>query len=264
MIDAFHWGIIPVLLQLGPLQIRWYGLCFAFAFLAGYQVVAWMFRRENKPEEDLDRLFITMFLGTVIGARLGHCLFYEPDYFLSNPLEILKIWRGGLSSHGATTGIIIALYLYSRKRPEQPYMWVLSRISMVCALGGCFVRIGNFFNSEIVGKPSNLPWAVVFTRLDRIPRHPAMLYESLSYLILFFILTYVYLRTNPLKNPKLIFGLCFIIMFSSRFFIEFTKEPQEDFERSLPLDMGQLLSIPMVALGLYLLIKYFRENRKVA
>ena len=253
MPNAFYWDIDPIAFGLGPLQVRWYGLCFALAFLAGYKIVVDIFKREDKPAADLDHLFIAMFFGTVIGARLGHCLFYEPGYYLSHPVEILKVWRGGLASHGAVIGILLSLYWYTRKRPEESYLWVLSRMTLPVALGGAFIRLGNFFNSEIIGKSTDVWWAVIFTRIDMLPRHPSQLYEAIAYVIIFAALLALYRRTNPKKNVKLLLGFYFAAVFLCRFFIEFTKEPQVDFERSLALDMGQLLSIPLICFGLVLL-----------
>jgi phosphatidylglycerol---prolipoprotein diacylglyceryl transferase len=258
MNDAFHWGIAPEAFQLGQFQIRWYGLCFALAFVVGYQIIAWIYRREKKPAADLDSLFISMFLGTLLGARLGHCLFYEPEYYLTHPVEMLKVWHGGLASHGAVIGILIAVYVYSRKHKDQPCLWVLSRMTLACALGGAFIRLGNFFNSEIVGKPTDFFSAVIFTRIDHLPRHPAQLYESVSYVVIFALLMFFYRRSSTETNSKLLLGFYFASVFLIRFLIEFVKEPQVEFERMLPLDLGQLLSIPFIALGLVLLWQWWK------
>ena len=195
--NFFHWATDPIAFSFGPVQVRWYGICFAMAFVVGYQLMDWIFRKEGKPQEDLESMFTYMFVATLIGARLGHCLFYEPGYYLSHPLDILKFWHGGLASHGAAIAILVGLYLYAKKRDNQPYIWVLARMCMLVALGGFFIRTGNFFNSEIIGKPSSLPWAVVFTRLDSIPRHPSQLYEAFSYLLIFIGLIQLYRREGP-------------------------------------------------------------------
>ncbi|HQH26787.1 MAG TPA: prolipoprotein diacylglyceryl transferase [Oligoflexia bacterium] len=260
--QPFYWGVTAEAFSLGPLHIRWYGLLFAFAFLAGYRIVAWVFARENKPSVDLDPLFITMFLGTVLGARLGHCLLYEPGFYLSHPLEILKIWQGGLASHGAGIGMFIALYLYARRRNNQPYLWLLSRMTIVVALGGALIRLGNFFNSEIIGKPTDIWWAVVFAHIDSLPRHPAQLYESLAYLAVFIVLVYLYRRTNPRTNQSLLLGFFLSTVFIMRFLIEFLKEPQVEFERRMMLDLGQILSLPLIFLGLLFLYQWGRNFRK--
>src|SRR5262249_49124455 len=157
-------------------------------FVLGYLIVRWQFRIEGKPESDLDHLLIYLVLGTIIGARLGHCLLYEPRFYLSHPLQILRIWEGGLASHGGATGVLIALYLYCRRRPNQPFLWLLDRVVVPTALGASLIRLGNLFNSEILGVPTQVPWAFVFVRVSSEPLHPAQLYESLSYLLVFFVL----------------------------------------------------------------------------
>jgi prolipoprotein diacylglyceryl transferase len=168
------WDADPIMLDLGFVSIRWYGFLFSLGFLAGYAQMKRIYIREMKPLEDFDRLLVIMLVSTIVGARLGHCLFYEPAYYLSHPLEILRIWRGGLASHGGAIGILIGLYIFTRMRPSQPYPWLLDRIAIPTALAGCFIRVGNFFNSEILGEPTEVPWAVTFARIDLVPRHPAM------------------------------------------------------------------------------------------
>jgi len=259
-----HWNADPELFSIGALHIRWYGLFFAIAFLCGYQIMDWVFRREDKPHSDLDPLFLYMVLGTVIGARLGHCFFYRPRFFLAHPLEILMVWRGGLASHGAAIGIITALYLFTLRHKSVTYLWILSRITLVVALSGLFIRTGNFFNAEIVGTPTDLPWGVIFMRYnppgDMTPRHPAMLYEALSYFLIFLVLLRTYIRGGKNTKPELLLGIFFTLIFTARFVIEFVKEVQESFEYSLPLHMGQLLSLPLIALGLYLLWRARRAD----
>lgn len=260
----FVWEGQPEAFTLGPLIIRWYGLLFAFSFLCGYQIMTWVYRTEKKPEIDLDRLFLHMFLGIVIGARLGHCLFYDPGYFLSHPLEILKIWRGGLASHGALIGVFLSLYLYSRSHKDQPYLWLLSRMTLVTSLGGGLIRLGNFFNSEIIGQASEVPWAIVFARIDQVPRHPSQIYESLSYILLFAALAIVYRRYKAQTDPRLLLGLYLAGTFTARFLIEFTKEVQSDFEHSLYLHLGQWLSLPLILLGFALLYQAISHKQQSA
>lgn len=185
IIAAIYWNISPEIFRLGALHIRWYGLLFALGFVLGYQIMSWIYLNEGKKQKDLEALTIAMIIGTVLGARLGHCFFYAPGYYLSNPLEILYIWEGGLASHGAAIGILIALFIYLRRRPQIKMMWVFDRVVIVIALAAFFVRLGNFFNSEIYGFPANLPWAVIFARNDNIPRHPVQLYEALAYILIF-------------------------------------------------------------------------------
>lgn len=251
----FYWNVSREIFSVGPLSIRWYGLFFAAGFLIGYQLMQGIYQKERKPVADLESLFVYMFLGTLVGARLGHCFFYQSDYYLSNPLELLKVWKGGLASHGAAIGIFLSLYLYSRRHPDQSYFWLISRIAICVPQGGALIRLGNFFNSEIIGTPSQVPWAVIFARVDNQPRHPAMLYESFAYLLTFFLLRWLYKKNGPQTRPGLLVGAFLICIFGARFAIEFYKEIQAPFEASLPLHMGQLLSIPLIILGLILLTK---------
>jgi phosphatidylglycerol:prolipoprotein diacylglycerol transferase len=171
------WNIDPVLLHLGPLELRWYGLLFAGGILAAYQVGIWSFERAGGSREETNRLLGYVIVGTVVGARLGHCLLYEPAYYLRHPLEILAVWRGGLASHGGAVGIVLAVWLFAR-RTGRDLLWLLDRVAVAAPVAAACIRVGNFFNSEIVGRPSGVPWAVVFVRLDPLPRHPAMLYEA--------------------------------------------------------------------------------------
>lgn len=251
----FVWDISPEILELGPLKLRWYGLFFVLAFWLGYRIVRGMYRREGKPEADLDTLLIYMIAGTVIGARLGHCLLYEPEIYLANPLAILKVWEGGLASHGGVAGIALSLWVYCRKRPNQPYLWLLDRMSVPAALGSCFIRLGNLFNSEILGRPSDAPWAVIFARVDKVPRHPAMVYEAIAYLLIFFLLYFLYRRKGAETKRGLLLGALLVTVFTARFFIEFLKERQVAFEEGMALDMGQILSIPVVLLGIWILLR---------
>jgi prolipoprotein diacylglyceryl transferase len=255
-----NWNVDPVLFSLGPITIKWYGLLFASAFLVGTSIMTRVYRRELKPEEDIGTLLAYMMLATVVGARLGHCLFYDPEFYFSHPLEILKVWKGGLASHGGAIGITIGLWLYSRKRQSQPFLWLLDRITIPAALGGSLIRIGNLFNSEIVGDPTSVPWAITFQRLDSIPRHPAQLYEALAYIAIFAWLSVIYRRSGAsLKNGRLI-GLFLISVFSARFVLEFVKTQQAAYTISLGLSVGQLLSIPAIGLGLWLWLHSKRQG----
>ncbi len=249
----FHWNFKPVLFELGPISIHWYGLLFALAFIIGLQIMRWIYHREQRKDSELDSLFLYILAGTIIGARLGHTLFYDPAFYLSNPLEILKIWKGGLASHGGTLGIIIAVYLYSRKPQHPSALWILDRFCMTAALGGALIRIGNFFNSEIIGTPVN--GGVVFTKFDSLPRHPVQLYESFTYLLIFIIMLTIYRKTaSTLKDGRL-FGLFLVMLFSSRFFLEFFKIRQAKFAQSMELSVGQWLSIPLILFGLWLMLR---------
>jgi len=228
---------------------------FALSFLLGSGLGSWIFKREHKPPESLDRLMLYMFLGTILGARLGEVLFYNPGYYFSNPLEVFKIWHGGLASHGAGIGLLVSLYIYSKRTPGQSYLWILDRASMAIALACSMIRVGNLFNSEIIGKPTNSSWGFVFQRIDNLPRHPTQIYESALYLMIFFILVFIYRTVDTNKSPGILIGTFFITMFSARFFVEFFKENQVNFESGWFFNMGQFLSVPMIAIGIIILIK---------
>lgn len=379
VINYIVWAADPDLFHLGSLTVRWYGLLFALGFLISQQILFRVFRQEGHKEQDVETLTIYMVIATIIGARLGHVFFYEPARYLANPIDILKIWEGGLASHGAAFGILFALFLYSnydikydfikfkgsfrkRKRPGQSYLWVVDRIVIVVALTGCLIRLGNFMNSEIVGIPTESSYGVVFARhaveaiknssqavekveaekresntpgtIDEayrpirltvyfkdagynekevkeftevnikslltdyqtirediyepagdplkydlkqqkgafvavidtygIPRHPAQLYESISSLLIFILLFYLWSRRKQNTPEGLLLGLFLVILFSLRFFYEFLKENQVDWESTIPLNMGQWLSIPLVMAGIFLLFRTRRRTREVA
>lgn len=350
LLSYIIWDSNPILFTLGSFEARWYGLLFASAFFFGQYFITKIFRGEGKPDRDVETITVYMMVATVVGARLGHCLFYEPEYYLSHPIEILKIWKGGLASHGATVGIIAAMYFYSRNRPGQSMLWILDRIVIVVALGGFFIRMGNLMNSEIVGKPTDVPWAFVFAageqagigkqvmayapegmidkveykdggadivadggeqlravdlkvhfaqgneasiaefgkntlptalkmsdlvldnyrlyasdltpkvqgqtltvRLAGVPRHPSQLYEALSTFALFLLLYTLWNKMKEKTPEGLFFGIFVVVLFSLRFFYEFYKENQVEFEDELTFNLGQLLSIPMVIIGIAVL-----------
>jgi prolipoprotein diacylglyceryl transferase len=258
----FLWNIDPVLLQLGPLQLRWYGLLFAGGILAAYAAGARSFERAGGAREEANRLLGYVVVGTVVGARLGHCLLYEPAHYLAHPLEILEVWRGGLASHGGAVGIVAAVWLYAR-RTGRDLLWLLDRVAVAAPVAAASIRVGNFFNSEIVGRPSAVPWAVVFERVDASPRHPAMLYEAAAYLAIFVVMLTLDRRVKVRERRGTLAGVLLVLVFSGRFAIEFLKEPQEAFEAALPLDLGQLLSLPAVLIGLLLLRLAWRTPRPV-
>jgi len=263
MIFSFiEWNVSPEIFHLGPISVRWYGFLFAMAFIAGYFIMSRIFEKEGKLKTDLEQLAVYMIFGTVIGARLGHCLFYNPEYYLSNPIEIIKVWEGGLASHGAAIGIIIALYLFTKKKKDFSLLWILDRVVIVVALGGSFIRLGNLFNSEIIGKAAEVPWAFIFTAVDDVPRHPAQLYESIAYFLVFLVLLFTYNKKKKELNDGLLFGLFLVLVFSFRFFIEFLKENQSPFEAAMALNMGQLLSIPFVLTGLYFIMRSLKTEKK--
>ncbi|MDH5659756.1 MAG: prolipoprotein diacylglyceryl transferase [Gammaproteobacteria bacterium] len=249
--NYFNWDASPVLFSLGNFSVGWYGVFFASGFFFGFHIMRWVYSREGKSLASLDNIFIYMVIGAVIGGRIGHCLFYDPVYYLANPLEIIQIWKGGLASHGGTVGMLIAVYVYAKQTADIRFFWILDRITLPVALGSFTIRMGNFFNSEILGIPTTVPWAVVFSRVDMLPRHPAQLYEAIIYLLLLISLILIYKKHGEKLKPGFMMGLLMIVIFGSRFFIEFIKIPQESFEPILNLNMGQWLSLPFVFMGVY-------------
>lgn len=263
MLLAFiEWSVSPEIFHLGPISVRWYGFLFAMAFVAGYFIMTWVFKKEGRPRTDLEQLSVYMIFGTVIGARLGHCLFYNPEYYLSNPIEIFKVWEGGLASHGAAIGILTAIYLFSNKKKNYPMLWTLDRVVIVVALAGTFIRLGNLFNSEIIGRQTDVSWAFIFTAVDELPRHPAQLYESIAYFIIFLILLFIYYKGIDKNKSGLLFGIFLVLVFTFRFFVEFLKENQSGFEEAMVLNMGQLLSIPFVIAGIIFITRSFKHKTK--
>ncbi len=257
------WNPSDTALSFGPFTIHWYSLCWLIGLALAYLIVQRLYREQKVKEGLFDPLFVYCFIGILVGARLGHCLFYQPDIFLSSwhhfveifiPIEFLSdgSWHftgyRGLASHGGTLGLMIALWAYVRKTGMN--LWqVLDNIAIATPVTACFIRLGNLMNSEIIGKVTDVPWAFVFERVDAMPRHPGQLYEAIAYAILFFIGWRLYRSMPQRVGTGYFFGLCLAYIFTARFFIEFTKEVQEAFEASLPLDMGQLLSLPFIVLG---------------
>ncbi|MCU7905483.1 MAG: prolipoprotein diacylglyceryl transferase [Candidatus Thiodiazotropha sp. (ex Epidulcina cf. delphinae)] len=251
--DFIIWNTDPTLIAFAGLDIRWYGALFAVAYLLGYQIMHWIYQREGRDTQHLERLSIYLMIGAIVGARLGHCLFYDPGYYLSHPLKIPAFWEGGLASHGGGLGILLALYLYKRQSGES-YLWLLDRFAIPTALAGAFIRLGNLFNSEIYGIPTTVPWAIVFERVDALPRHPAQLYEAAAYALIFITLFVLY-RSSPVRSkPGLTFGLFLVAVFSARFTIEFVKSKQAAYSTDLWMGTGQILSLPFIAAGLVLIV----------
>ena len=238
----------------------WYGILFATAILSGLEYMKWVYKKEGKEVDELERMFIYSVIGIVVGARLGHCLFYDPAFYLAHPMKIFAVWEGGLASHGGGLGVIIALWLYTKKY-KLNFLWLIDRVAIPTALFGFFVRMGNFMNSEIIGKPTEVPWAIVFSRVDSLPRHPAQLYEAISYLIIFFVLTYIYTKKKSLLNNGFLFGLFLVLIFSARFMIEFVKVKQAAYTSEISLTTGQDLSIPFLLIGAFLIVWSFRKKR---
>ena len=296
-LNYITWNLDPVALSLGPLQIRWYGILWALGFLLGYLLMSRIYKRERMPEGSLDSLLIYMLVSTVLGARLGHCLFYEPEYYLSNPLEMLKIWEGGLASHGGAIGILIGLWLYvchfnkSTKKEKTDkqritYLWILDRIVIPVCLVGALIRVGNVCNREIYGTPTSLPWGFVFLRgqeqfcgtvdqytactswatccspQDWLPCHPTGLYEAFFCLVAMALLLWMYFKRDVGdKRPGLMFGTFLVIIFGSRICIEFLKNVQVDFERNMVFDMGQWLSVPFVVIGIVMIYLSLKRSK---
>jgi len=261
LLNYIEWSVDPEIFSIGSFSIRWYGLLFASSFIFGYYIIGKIFKNDGLPVKATDQIATYMLISTVIGARLGHCLFYEPGYYLSNPVNILKVWEGGLASHGAGIGILIGLYLFSRKI-KKPYIWTMDRVFITVALAGFLIRMGNLFNSEIYGEPTNVGWAFIFVRDDNIARHPTQLYEGLSYLLIFIYLLGYYWKKAGKVAEGFLAGMFLILVFSARFIIEFYKEPQVGFEKDLALNMGQILSIPFVLVGIILLISSLQKKTK--
>lgn len=251
--DYLVWNINPVLLDLKFVQVRWYGLFFALAFLSGFYLMTKICEKERK-DLNLDSLLIYIVFGTIIGARLGHCLFYEPLYYLSNPVKILAVWEGGLASHGGGIGVLTALYLFVRKNNES-FLWLVDRLSIPIALAGVFIRTGNFFNSEITGIKTSVPWAVVFIRNDSIPRHPVQVYEAFSYFIIFLVLLFLYKINGKNIKKGSLFGFFLVMIFCARVFLEFFKSVQSSYDLDFFLSTGQILSIPFIFAGLFLIFR---------
>jgi len=256
------WDVNPILISLGGLNVHWYGFLFAMGFIVGLKITEAIFKAENRNIDDIDKGLIYVMIGTVVGARLGHCLFYDPAYYLSNPLEILMIQKGGLASHGGAMGVLLGLYLFA-KAQKYSYLWLLDRIVIPTALVGAFIRIGNLFNSEIIGDTTTVPWAIIFARVDTLPRHPTQLYEALAYVVIFAILFTLYKKYAVQLKAGVMFGLYMVLTFSTRFAIEFVKTQQENYTLDLPLNTGQLLSIPFIILGLYMIFVYKKSSGTV-
>ena len=266
---VINWNPDPELFRILGFPIRYYGLLWVAGLVLAYFVVRYQYRDKKIPEALFDPLFLYCFLGVLIGARLGHCLFYEPEYYLQNwntfiemILPIRKIenvgWKlvgySGLASHGGVLGMLIGFWFYCRKT-KLKYIDVLDMIAVAAPLTSFFIRMANLMNSEIIGKATDVPWAFVFHRIDEVPRHPAQLYEALAYLLLFFVMVILYKKFSKKLKQGFFFGLCLAYIFTFRFFIEFLKENQVDFEAGMTLNMGQWLSVPLIIIGFYFMLR---------
>ena len=255
-VEAFH---------LFGFSVRWYSLCWLIGLVLAYFIVQRLYKQQKIKDELFDPLFLYCFFGILLGARLGHCLFYQPEYYLTSwqhfiemivPIHYLPAggWKfvgyEGLASHGGTIGLIVALYLYYRR--TRLNLWqVLDNIAIATPITACFIRLGNLMNSEIIGKVTDVPWAFIFERVDKMPRHPGQLYEAIAYFVFFFVGLSLYRKHPQRVGTGFFFGLCLTLIFTFRFFIEYTKDIQVDFESGMPLNMGQILSLPFIAIGIY-------------
>ena len=267
---SVHWHVNPILFHIGSLEIRWYGLLFVSGFVIGWYLFQWFLRREGVDKKLMDPLLYSLLIATIVGARLGHCIFYQPDYYFGSWQgfwEIFMPWKGGLASHGGAIALLLAMWWFANrygKKNDFDYLWVMDRLCITVAFAGCMIRLGNLFNSEIYGDVTTLPWGFIFDlRGETEPKHPTQLYEAFSYLILGLVMVWIYKNKLDKVHRGFFFGFFLVGCFGSRFLIEFIKEPQVDFERTMLLDMGQLLSIPFILAGIALLI-YSAKAKKPA
>jgi prolipoprotein diacylglyceryl transferase len=256
-----HWNVDPAILRIGGFELRWYSLLFVAGFVLGWFIFQGFFRREKISEKLLDPLLYTLLICTIVGARLGHCLFYQPDYYLGSWAgfwEIFMPWKGGLASHGGTIALLLGMWWFARRygrKEDFDFVWILDHLAIAVAFAAFFIRLGNLFNSEIYGGPTDLPWGFVYERNgETVPKHPTQLYEGLTYLLLGFVLYALYhWRLDKMYRGSFV-GIFLVVCFGGRFLIEFVKNPQVEFEESMLLNMGQLLSIPFVLLGIGFLV----------
>lgn len=279
MLDFITWNVDPELFSIGKLTVRWYGLLWALGIWFALLIEQKLYKNEKLPEEWSDKLFIYMVIGVIVGARLGHCFFYEwhllpqpveflgmtfryGNPYLTHPWKLLYIWQGGLSSHGGALGLMIAAYFLNKNVFKKGYIWIFDRLVIgVCICGAC-IRLGNLMNSEIYGNPTTMPWGFLFVRNgETLPCHPTQIYEMLYCLITFGIVWWMYWKKQAYKTNGLIFGVFLLCVFGTRFLLEFIKLDQEPFESNMFLNMGQWLSVPFIVWGIWLLIRAARQKR---
>lgn len=271
MLSDITWTADPAIFTIGSKEIRWYSLMFIIGFGIGYKIVERMWRRESINPKWIDPLLYYTLIGTVVGARFGHCLFYDPGYYLSHPIEILKVWEGGLASHGGVLGIIVAIYFYSKHVSRQSMLWTFDKLVVPTGLVAALIRIGNLMNHEVYGHPTDLPWGFRFIEnlhawrqgaepIFSAPSHPTQIYEAVCYLLTFVLCMWLYFKKEAWKKEGLIFGIFMICIFTARFFIEFLKNNQEDFEAAMPINMGQCLSIPFIVMGIYFVVRAWKRS----
>ncbi len=273
VLEYINWNVDPEIINVFGISIRYYGLLFVSGLILCIYILGWIYKRENIPFEHLEKLSIYGMIGILAGARLGHCLFYEPSYYLSHPLEMILpvtfspdgikfIGYQGLASHGGVLGLLIALYFYSRKT-KHSMIDTIDLIAVVAGLSFGFIRLGNFMNSEIIGIPTTKPWGVIFERVNNVPRHPAQLYEAIAYFIIFAIMMILYIKMRDRLKNGFFFGLATVLFFTARFIIEFLKENQVGFEDGMTLNMGQILSLPYIVVGIGFIIYGIIKTRKL-
>lgn len=277
MLMYITWDVNPELFSLFGREIRWYGLLWVIGLIVAVYIVQLIFDKEKLPQKWFDSLFVYMMLGIILGARLGHCLFYEPAYYLANPIEILKIWEGGLASHGGVIGIIIAVWLYSKKVTKKSMLWTFDRVIVPTGFTAAFIRLGNLMNHEIYGAPTSQPWGFRFIENVNVwkvgapaifsePSHPTQIYEAIIYFIVFFVTMYLFWKTDVKKRQGFILGIAMIMIFLSRFFIEYIKKVQVDSEllmrENTGLILGQWLSIPFILWGIWLIWNAMRKPKE--
>lgn len=276
LLNYIVWDPSPILFHVGPIALRYYATCWLIGLLLGYLLMQRLYKQQKLGDEKFEPLFIYIFIGILAGARLGHCLFYQPEYFLGQWDHVVEMlvpmhhmpddsWKftgyEGLASHGGVIGMFVAIWLYCRNLKVKGWV-VLDNMGICSGIAAAFIRIGNLMNSEIIGKVTDVPWAFIFVKEDQYPRHPGQLYEAIAYLIIFLLILFIYKKKGPKSvGSGLYFGLCLTLIFTFRFFIEYTKEIQVAFETGLPMDMGQILSIPLILLGVLSIASSFRRSQ---
>ncbi|MDR0429429.1 MAG: prolipoprotein diacylglyceryl transferase [Tannerellaceae bacterium] len=267
------WTVDPAIFTIGPKEIRWYTLMFIIGFYVGYKIVERMFKNEQLNTDWLEPLLSYTFVGTIVGSRLGHCLFYAPAYYLSHPVEILKVWEGGLASHGGVIGIIIAIYFFSKRVSHRSMLWAFDKLVTPTGLVAALIRLGNLTNHEIYGHPTDAPWGFRFIQnlhawqqgaapVFSPPSHPTQIYEALCYLLTFALCMWLYFKKEAWKKEGFLFGIFMICIFTTRFLIEFIKDTQVDFEANMALNMGQWLSIPFIITGIYFVWRAMQKSKE--
>ncbi|WP_288293399.1 prolipoprotein diacylglyceryl transferase [uncultured Porphyromonas sp.] len=274
MLGVVTWTVDPIIFQSGGLRLGWYGVLFAVGLIVfGGTILSKMWKHENLTEKSFNQLVFYVLIATIVGARLGHCLFYEPSYYLANPVEILKTWEGGLASHGGVIGIMIAIWIYSKKVSHQSMLWTFDRLCVPVGLVAAMIRLGNLMNHEIYGHATDLPWGFRFIEnihqwqagaepIFSAPSHPTQLYEAAIYLLVFAVCMWLYWKRDAQRREGLIFGVAMVMIFVGRFLVEFVKNDQVGFEEGMTLNMGQWLSIPFVIIGIASIVYSFKQPIK--